>query len=207
VPNALWVGNSRGGVWRTLDGGATWTSVRATDNVRITAIAPRRGDAASAYISRGASSGSRVLRTTNASTWTSLSANLPSGVEGKTLAVDWDRGIPSMYLGSGAGVYASFDGGLTWIKSGPDLPNVNIGQLEITASRRTIAAGTYGRGAWRSALPRRADFNLDARIDGADLSLLLNAWGACPQFNCAPDMDGNGVVDGADLSILLGSWG
>ena len=84
---------------------------------------------------------------------------------------------------------------------------MNIGQLEIAASRRTIAAGTYGRGAWRSALPMRADFNLDARVDGADLSTLLNAWGACPQFNCAADMDGNGQVDGADLSILLGSWG
>lgn len=48
------------------------------------------------------------------------------------------------------------------------------------------------------------DFNGDGRVDGADLSMLLGAWGSNdPSF----DLSGDGVVSGADLTILLGNWG
>ena len=47
------------------------------------------------------------------------------------------------------------------------------------------------------------DFDGDGLVDGADLTLLLGAWGdADPTF----DLDGDGVITGGDLSILLGSW-
>ena len=85
VPNAVWVGNSNGGVWRTLNGGTSWTSVRSPDGVRINSIDPRPGDAATACIARGASSNSRVLRTTNASTWTNLTGTLPGAVRQRRL--------------------------------------------------------------------------------------------------------------------------
>jgi len=49
------------------------------------------------------------------------------------------------------------------------------------------------------------DFNLDAVIDGADLSVLLSLWGLFgPDIG---DLSGDGKVDGADLSILLSNWG
>ena len=48
------------------------------------------------------------------------------------------------------------------------------------------------------------DSNGDDRIDGADLTELLGAWGSDdPDF----DLDGNGLVDGGDLTLLLGNWG
>jgi hypothetical protein len=43
-------------------------------------------------------------------------------------------------------------------------------------------------------------------VDGADLAVLLGAWGECPK-GCVADIDGNGIVDAADLAILLGAWG
>jgi hypothetical protein len=49
-----------------------------------------------------------------------------------------------------------------------------------------------------------ADLNADGATDGADLGLLLGAWGACSQ--CAADLNADGVVDGADLGVLLGAW-
>ena len=49
-----------------------------------------------------------------------------------------------------------------------------------------------------------ADFTGDGVVDGADLAILLGAWGT---NDPAADLSGNGVVDGADLSILLGAWG
>ncbi|MCA9284963.1 MAG: CRTAC1 family protein [Phycisphaerales bacterium] len=53
------------------------------------------------------------------------------------------------------------------------------------------------------------DLDGDGDVDGADLGLLLGAWGNCPTAGaatCPADLDGNGTVDGADLGILLGAW-
>ena len=50
-----------------------------------------------------------------------------------------------------------------------------------------------------------ADLNCDGVVDGADLSILLASWGACP--GCKADINQDGVVNGADLAILLASWG
>jgi hypothetical protein len=48
------------------------------------------------------------------------------------------------------------------------------------------------------------DANADSVVDGADLGMLLGAWGGI-----APGLDLNfdGVIDGADLGLLLGAWG
>ncbi len=48
-----------------------------------------------------------------------------------------------------------------------------------------------------------ADFNQDGLRDGADLGLMLGAWG---DPGCT-DLDGNGLTDGADLGLLLGLLG
>ncbi|HMN95367.1 MAG TPA: hypothetical protein PKC43_04050 [Phycisphaerales bacterium] len=53
--------------------------------------------------------------------------------------------------------------------------------------------------------PCPADLNGDGAVDGADLGLLLSAWGGCA--SCPGDLSGDGILDGADLGILLSSWG
>lgn len=53
--------------------------------------------------------------------------------------------------------------------------------------------------------PLPGDLNGDALVDGADLGLLLGAWGTC-RGSCPEDIDGTGIVDGADLGLLLGAW-
>ncbi|HMN96893.1 MAG TPA: right-handed parallel beta-helix repeat-containing protein [Phycisphaerales bacterium] len=61
------------------------------------------------------------------------------------------------------------------------------------------------RGAWEfQPVPPICigDLDGDGAVDGADLGLLLGAWGTA-----AADLDGDGVVDGADLGLLLGAWG
>ena len=59
----------------------------------------------------------------------------------------------------------------------------------------------------RATLPATTpgDLNADGLVNGADLGLLLGAWGGCPAV-CAADMNADGVVDGADLGLLLGLW-
>lgn len=59
-----------------------------------------------------------------------------------------------------------------------------------------------------SAPPCPGDFNDDGVVDGADLAVLLGAWGACPpKGSCEADLNADGEVNGADLAILLGNWG
>ena len=208
-PGVVWVGNSAGGVWRTLDGGTNWARMRTADGVYITAIDAQPGTDSVAFISRNTSSGSRLLRTANGTTWASASGSLPSGVSATALAIDWGRGTPAAYVGSGSGVYATWDGAVTWVKDGQEFPNVNIGQLEIDAQRRTIIVGTYGRGAWRSPMPLTADLNLDGAVTGLDIGLLLGDWGPCAGtgWGCRSDLNRDGKVSGADLGVLLGQWG
>jgi len=48
-----------------------------------------------------------------------------------------------------------------------------------------------------------ADLNGDGVVNGADLGILLGAWGG----GGPADLNGDGIVNGADLGILLGAWG
>jgi agmatine deiminase len=50
-----------------------------------------------------------------------------------------------------------------------------------------------------------ADLTGDGFVGGADLGVLLAAWGPCP--GCPEDLNGDGFVGGADLGILLSAWG
>lgn len=52
-------------------------------------------------------------------------------------------------------------------------------------------------------LRRLGDLDGDGVVDGADLGLLLGAWGS---EDSSADLDGDGLVGGADLGILLGNW-
>ena len=55
-----------------------------------------------------------------------------------------------------------------------------------------------------SSNPCPADLNGDNMVDGADLTLLLSAWG---QKGSSADLNGDTTVDGADLTVLLSNWG
>ena len=59
-------------------------------------------------------------------------------------------------------------------------------------------SGNFGCG---DSIP--GDLNLDGFVNGADLSILLGAWGTADPI---ADLDNSGDVNGADLAILLGNW-
>jgi hypothetical protein len=66
----------------------------------------------------------------------------------------------------------------------------------------TNACGTIESVAAAVSFGCPADLDGSGVVDGADLGLLLNAWGAG-----TTDITGDGFVDGADLGRLLSSWG
>jgi hypothetical protein len=49
------------------------------------------------------------------------------------------------------------------------------------------------------------DLNNDGAVNGADLGLLLNGWGACGT-PCPGDLNADGQINGADLGTLLANW-
>ena len=53
--------------------------------------------------------------------------------------------------------------------------------------------------------PCLADLNGDDSVGGADLGLLLAAWGSCA--GCPEDLNGDGLVNGADIGLILAAWG
>jgi hypothetical protein len=52
-----------------------------------------------------------------------------------------------------------------------------------------------------------ADITRDGAVNGADLALLLGAWGTEGAGKPDCDLDDDGIVAGADLALLLGAWG
>lgn len=53
-----------------------------------------------------------------------------------------------------------------------------------------------------------ADLNGDGRVNGADLGILLAAWGPGCDCECiSPDLNGDGMIDGMDLGLFLNAWG
>ena len=73
-----------------------------------------------------------------------------------------DPGSDTLYIGTDVGVFATTDGGVTWLPDFPatppaqnGLPNVAVLSLALQPAARILRAGTHGRGAWdlQLALP------------------------------------------------------
>lgn len=74
----------------------------------------------------------------------------------------------------------------------------------VVSARRELDGATR---SWATieldpAMPS-PDLNGDGVVDGADLGILLAAWGVGPS---PADLNEDGVVDGSDLGLLLGAW-
>ena len=90
---------------------------------------------------------------------------------------------------------------------GTPIDLATVGLAQATHLRITVDADAGSLpeiDGFADVAPRRpGDLDGNGTINGADLTLLLAAWGT-PDHPA--DLDGNGVVDGPDLTIILGGW-
>ncbi|MBL9148827.1 MAG: right-handed parallel beta-helix repeat-containing protein [Phycisphaerae bacterium] len=80
-----------------------------------------------------------------------------------------------------------------------------IRNVDLPVGNTGLGAGAIDVGAFEKqalGLPD-ADLNDDGVVDGADLGILLGAWGTSSEL---ADLNVDCIVNGADLAILLGAW-
>ncbi|MFN8061549.1 MAG: hypothetical protein U0Q12_20485 [Vicinamibacterales bacterium] len=172
-PNVVWVGmgepNNRqssswgDGIYRSLDGGETWThmGLAATHHIGRVAIHPR--DPNTVFVAAlghlwGPNPERGLFRTTDAgTTWQKV-----LGIDNDTGVVDVaiDRDGRTLYAatyqrrrrawgfvggGPGSGLYRSLDGGTTWTKLTNGLPAGDVGRIgiAIAASQPDTVYATY----------------------------------------------------------------
>jgi hypothetical protein len=79
------------------------------------------------------------------------------------------------------------------------------GQLVLRVGDSVASINTIAKIDLGSA-PCPADLTGDRVVSGADLAVLLGAWGPC-SGSCPADLTGDGAVGGDDLGVMLGAWG
>lgn len=88
---------------------------------------------------------------------------------------------------------------------GNDAADPSAAMLVVGGAFTRSPSGDGGLAVWSPCPPPpNPDLNGDGIVNGADLGLLLVAWGPCP--GCAADLNRDGAVTGADLGILLAAW-
>ena len=148
--NVVWAVAGQSVRLSTNDGG-TWATAApfGFSASNGTKIAAHPTDVNSALVTfSGYSVGfAHVARTTDAgASWTDITGNLPDA-PANSIAID-DLDPNRIFVGTDVGVWATTDGGGTWLPFETGFPNTVVVDLEIQKSARKLVAGTHGRGAW-----------------------------------------------------------
>jgi hypothetical protein len=89
-----------------------------------------------------------VFRTTDyGATWTRIVNGLPEAAETTSIVEDTvDANL--VFVGTSAGVFASFDRGANWAKFQGDMAPAPVTDLLVHPREGDLVVGTYGRGVW-----------------------------------------------------------
>jgi len=150
----IWAGTDDGSVWRTRDGGKTWTDVTPrgmTAWSKIGVVEPSHFDPEVAYIAvdrhRLDDFAPHIMRTRDGGgTWTEIVGGLADG--GVLNAVNVVREDPVrrglLYAGTERGAFVSFNDGESWAPLKTGLPVTSVRDIDVHGVDLVIA--THGRG-------------------------------------------------------------
>lgn len=147
-------GDSRGRLFRTGNGGLSWSDITGDLPDRFpTDLAVDPTDDQVVYATLGGFGSSHVFRSINSgASWEDIGAGLP---DVPTWAVIVDPDFPQqLFVGSDLGVYFSPDLGQTWQAHMAELPDAVIAMdLTIARANRVLRVATHGNGFYESRLP------------------------------------------------------
>ncbi|MBA2610856.1 MAG: T9SS type A sorting domain-containing protein [Bacteroidetes bacterium] len=144
---------SPGGVWRTSNGGTTWSLISSglpTANNQITDLAMDNLNPNQIYVTvSGYTSGTKVFSSNNAgATWTNYSAGLPNIPANCILYTK--NSAQALYVGTDVGVYYREASMSSWIPYFNGMPNIVVQDMEIYYPTGKLRAATYARGVWET---------------------------------------------------------
>jgi hypothetical protein len=163
----MWAGAAGGGIWKTTDGGASWTPYSDTlPSLAITSIVIAPVNNSIMYAGSGDERngvvGAGIYKSTNGgATWTQLPSTIPPSATTGTwrfvrkLAIH--PGNDNILLAAtGETLYRSTDGGATWQAKGGSVSDVAFHPLD---GNRVVATGMYSSdgGATWTTLARKPD--------------------------------------------------
>ncbi len=154
-------------IGRSQNSGQSWTRIATLPGlVNRLAVDPRQ--AFTVYAAAGAFPGGPsttagygtgdLLRSADGGiNWISIRANLPQ-VPINTVAVDPSSSpsffLPAqtLYVGTDAGVFVSFNAGVQWTAINSDLPATPVTDLSLRQPAGTLRAATFGRGVYQTSV-------------------------------------------------------
>ncbi len=155
----IWAGTDDGKVQVTRDAGAHWTDTTprltaagAPEDAWVSRVFASRFAPGTAYVtkSRRRQDDFRpfVFRTTDfGATWTRVTRGLPESAEATSIVEDTvDANL--LFLGTSAGVFASFDAGANWSSFRSNMAPAHVTDLLVHQREGDLVVGTYGRGVW-----------------------------------------------------------
>ncbi|MEO7263635.1 MAG: T9SS type A sorting domain-containing protein [Ferruginibacter sp.] len=155
--NVRIVGQSNGGLFGTVTGSSTLVNLDAgnvvpNNFVGRAVIDPNNIN--TAYVTLCGFAVGNVWKTTNlnnaAPTWTAASTGIPQ-VPVNAFVVD-PANSNNLYAGTDIGVYASTDGGTSWVPYGVGLPVVAVFDMGIQQVANKLRIATHGRGMWEISI-------------------------------------------------------
>lgn len=175
-PSVLYLGTAQGGVWRSGDGGKTWTPLfdrqLSLGIGEPGGIAIDPGNTSTIYVGTSGRVGSAepdtvrqptaglFKSTDGGASWIALGSGFPAGNTGNAgifvnqninvILVDPASGV--LYLASARGVFTSSDGGQNWTAAAGISTDTRSLALDLSSppGARILHAGVSGRGVFRS---------------------------------------------------------
>jgi hypothetical protein len=151
-PKVIFVGTENGGIFKSSDGGASWSSDISSPilpGFTVTRIITSPLDANTVFVTVANFGASHVFRSTDGGgSWLDVDRRRLADVPHHAVIIPQDR--PSeLYVCSDAGVFLSKDAGENWINLTANLPNVQVVDLVYQEASGALIAATYGRSLWR----------------------------------------------------------
>ncbi|MCE1202878.1 MAG: YCF48-related protein [Bacteroidia bacterium] len=150
----LYVGTDDGLIQVTEDDGKTWRKAgsfpgvpeytyvsdvfpsRFDENVVFASFNNIKNDDFKPYLLKSSDKGR---------TWVSIAANLPKNETVHTVAQDFIN-PDLLFVGTEFSFYFSVDGGKTWVKHNPGLPDIPVRDIAIQERENDLVLATFGRG-------------------------------------------------------------
>jgi hypothetical protein len=194
ISQILYVGTSRGRIWKSTDGGSTWTDLTKpplpvnglTTGRYLTWIDTDPNDANKVVLTYSGWSAStspaipgHVFRSLDGgATWADISGALPDEPF-NAVAVNPNPGATNeIYVASDTGVFVNTDGwtGTSWLRTNSGLlPNVSVNMLQFTnaTTPKRLRAATHGRGIWELFKQSASQVTLDRPSYGCNDTLQI----------------------------------